>query len=811
RKKGIPVGPGRGSGAGSLVAYSLHITDLDPMHYGLLFERFLNPERVSMPDFDIDFCMHRRDEVIEYVSGKYGRDNVGQIVTMHQLKARGVTRDVARVMGLSYAEGDRVAKLIPEPIQGRSVTVPEALEQEPRLRELADENPKIAELLEVAAALEGLNRHASTHAAGVVIGEKPLWEHVPCFRGQNGELVTQFAMKEVEQIGLVKFDFLGLKTLTVLDCAQKNINRGGKKIKLDSLPMDDEETLRMIQNGDTVGVFQMESTGFKELLKKLKPDRFEDLIAAVALYRPGPLKGGMVDDFIDRKHGRKSVDYLHPWLEPVLKETYGVIVYQEQVMQIASILAGFELGQADILRRAMGKKNAEEMAKQKAIFLEGAAKKSVDLKLAENIFVLVEKFAEYGFNKSHSAAYAYIAYQTAYLKCHFPAEFMAAVLTCDKDNSDNLAKFITETRNMGIQVLRPDINESEADFSVIEKDNIKYIRFGLGAIRNVGEGAAETILEARKEQPFDGLYEFCERVDGRRVNRRVIESLIKSGAFDTSAEKQNLNRAQLMEALDLAQERATNAQRDRETGQTNLFGMLEPETTSAVLEKHEDFPDIPDWEPKRKLAFEKESLGFYVSGHPLDRYADDLRRYASVDISGLFGLPEHSEVTVGGLVGDYRERPLRSGRGRMAIFNLEDQTAQIEVVVFSRPFEEFEAILKSDEPLMVNARIKLEGEGENVLPRLYFTSAVTLPALRRQKATRLVIKLDADRADPAQMKELKEILLQHVGECKTHIVLSIPDRSTTQFALSERFSVTPSDELLVKIERLFGGRVAVFK
>jgi DNA polymerase-3 subunit alpha len=814
KQHGIPVGPGRGSGAGSLVAYALTITDLDPIPYKLLFERFLNPERVSMPDFDVDFCMNRRTEVIRYVTEKYGKDNVGQIATMHSLKARGVVRDVSRVMGISYADADRVAKLVPEPQQGKSPSLDEALEIEPRLRELRDNDPKVADLLEIASALEGLNRHAGMHAAGVVIGEKPLWDYVPCFRGQNGEIVTQFAMKEVEAAGLVKFDFLGLKTLTILDTAVRLIRARTPEFDLRAIPIDDVATYEMIQAGATTGVFQLESSGFKELLKKLRPDCFEDIIAAVALYRPGPLEGGMVDDFIKRKHGETRVEYLHPLLEPILKETYGVIVYQEQVMQIASALAGYTLGQADLLRRAMGKKKPEEMAKQKKIFLEGAAAKQVDLAVAEQIFDLMEKFAGYGFNKSHSAAYALISYQTGYLKCHFAPEFMAGVLSCEKDQTDSLAKYIAETRAMEIEVLRPDVNESDSDFSVLESEGRKFIRFGLSAVRNVGEGAVEAVIEARKEKPFSGLFDFCERVDGRRVNRRVIEALVKSGGFDGLAEPRGLSRARLFAAVDAAHERAAALQRDRESGQTSLFGMLDAAAAAAANAVHEDeekYPEVAEWAPRQRLAFEKENLGFYVSGHPLDRFEDDLRRYAGATTDRLADLPERTEIGVGGLVANYRERPLKSGKGRMAIFDLEDKHGSVEVVCFSRPFEEHEATLKADEPILVTATVVFEGESESRVPRLHMRSAMTLMDLRRQKTSEIHLHLSADRVAEKQLQTLKEVLLQHVGDCRTYVHLAIPKRSRTRLVLSERYSVTPSDELLLKLERLFGERVAVLR
>ncbi|MBW2731853.1 MAG: DNA polymerase III subunit alpha [Deltaproteobacteria bacterium] len=815
KSQNIPVGPGRGSGAGSLVAYSLQITDVDPIPYNLLFERFLNPERVSMPDFDIDFCMHRRDEVIQYVAEKYGHDNVGQIVTMHQLKARGVTRDVARALGLSFGEADKVAKLIPEAVQGKTVSIPEAMAQEPKLEELAGEDPRVADLLEIATSLEGLNRHWGTHAAGLVIGEKPLWEYVPCVRDQDSrKLVTQFAKTEVEEAGLVKFDFLGLKTLTVLDHAERLVRREVPEFKLRTLGMHDDPTFEMIQAGNTTGVFQLESSGFKELLKKLKPDCFEDIVAAVALYRPGPLQGGMVDDFVERKHGRKEVDYLHPWLEQILKETYGVIVYQEQVMQIASALAGYSLGQADLLRRAMGKKKASEMEKQKLTFLAGAEEKGVDSELAARIFDLMAKFAGYGFNKSHSVAYAMITYHTAYLKCHYPPEFMAAVLSCDKDNTDNLRKYISEAQQMKIEVLRPDVDESDTEFSVVEVEQRKAIRFGLGAVKNVGEGAVEAIVEAREGKAYKGLFDFCERVDGRRVNKRVMEALIKSGAFDGVASEHSVNRAQFMGALDAAQERAATIQRDRASGQTNLFGLLEsagPAASGNVAPAAEHYPDVREWAPRARLAFEKENLGFYVSGHPLDRYKDDLRRYTTNTTASLGELSNQAEVTVGGMVDGYRERPLKSGKGRMAFIELEDLDGHVEVVCFARVFDEVESVLKSGEPLLLTGRLKFEGEGENVTPRLHLAEAMTILECRRRNTKELRIDLAGDGVEAGQLHQLKEVLHQHRGDTPIFVELTVSAQSSVLLQLADRYCVAPTDELLLDLEQVFSGQVASFR
>ncbi len=812
KEHGIPVGPGRGSGAGSLVAYSLRITDLDPLPYELLFERFLNPDRVSMPDFDIDFCMNRRGEVIQYVTEKYGELNVGQIATFASLKAKGVTRDVARAMGLAYADGDKVAKLIPDPIQGKSVSIPQAMEQEPKLKEMADEDPKIAQLLEVASALEGLNRHAGMHAAGVVISEEPLWEYAPCFLSKDGDIVTQYAKEEVEDVGLVKFDFLGLKTLTILAEAEALVRQTDPDFSLRQIPLDDPETYKMIAAGDTTAVFQLESGQFKEVLKQLKPDCFEDIIAAVALYRPGPLGGGMVDDFIARKHGKKKVVYDHPWLEPILKETYGVIVYQEQVMQIASALGGFSLGQADILRRAMGKKKEAEMVRQKKIFLEGAKEKEVDLKIAEDVFDLMAYFAGYGFNKSHSASYALITVQTAWMKRHWPVEFMAAVLTCDKENSDNLVKYIAATREMGIKVSRPSVNESDTNFSVVQREEGKIIRFGLSAVRNVGEGAVEEIVKGREGRPFTGLFDFCERVDAKRVNRRVLEALIKSGAFDSLSWKRGISRARLVAALDGAHDRAAAAQKDRERGQTNLFDLMD--STAGMTAEEEDaekYPDVPEWEPKVMLNHERENLGFYVSGHPLDSYEHDLRRHASATVQDVLDAQKRREVHLGGIVGAYRERPLKSGKGRMAIFDLEDKSGHVEVVAFSRVFNEVEEVLKSGEPLLLHAMVEVDMDGDTRKVRCSLRGAVTLPDLREQKTAAVHLRFGPKELEGEGLAKLKALLLEHKGDTPTVIEFNMPGHSCTRLALGDEFSVNPSDALLSRVERLYGKRVAVLR
>jgi DNA polymerase-3 subunit alpha len=838
----IPVGPGRGSGAGSLVAYSVRITDIDPIANKLLFERFLNPERISMPDFDVDFCMNRREEVIGYVTRKYGKNNVGQIVTMHQLKARSCIRDVARALGLTPAEGNKVATLVPEPIQGKSLPLAKAIEDEPRLKDLYD--GQYRELLDIAKTLEGLNRHAGTHAAGVVIGEKPLWEYVPCFRpaGQDNETIaTQFNMTDVEKVGLVKFDFLGLKTLTVIKTAVNLINaepgRAGQE-PLDPalIPLDDPAVYAMISKADVTGVFQLESSGFRDLLKKLKPDCFEDIVAAGALYRPGPIEGGMVDDFVERKHGRKKVEYAHPLLEPILKDTYGVIVYQEQVMQISSALAGYSLGQADLLRRAMGKKKAEVMADEKANFMEGATTKTIDPKIAEGIFDLMEKFAGYGFNRSHSAAYGLLTYQTAYLKCHYPVEFFAGLLTCEKDKTEEVVKCIAEARSQGIRVLRPDINQSDADFTVVMEEApadspkrgrrkataevkttsgpCKAIRFGLAAVKGVGEGAVEVIRAARASGgPFLSLTDFCLRVDPRKVNRKVMEALVKAGAFDGIAEAMGVSRAKMFGAIGAAVDTAALAQRERDSGQTSLLSLLTGASAGQAPPPAEDvFGDGDEWTPKQLLAFEKESLGFYISGHPLDRFAGELRRFANAVTVGCTSRGGRAEVILGGVVSDYQERLIKNGSGRYAFFKLEDQHGQIEFHVASSKLEEYRDVLTQGDPLLVTGTVDVPfGDAENPRERLRFVDAKLLASIRAERSTMMDVRLNADLLSDEQLVMLQKLILQFPGSCRTRLRLEIPQRSETVFDLGDEFKVEASDELLARIEQVFGDRVAVLR
>ncbi len=792
--QGIPVGPGRGSAAGSLVAYALRITDLDPLPYNLLFERFLNPERISMPDIDVDFCQNRREEVIQYVTEKYGRDRVCQIITFGTMAAKGVIRDVGRALNYPYGEVDRIAKLVPNVL---NIHLAEAIKKEPKLNEMAAADPRIRELLDTALCLEGLTRHASTHAAGVVVAPAELEEFCPVYMDQkSNSITTQFSMKYVEKIGLVKFDFLGLKNLTVIDNAVKLIRAGKEpEFTVTDLGEEDDASYQLLQAGNTTGVFQLESSGMKELLVKLKPSCFEDIIAVCALYRPGPLGSGMVDDFIDRKHGRKPVVYDLPQLQPILKDTYGVIVYQEQVMQIARTLAGYSLGGADLLRRAMGKKEPAEMAKQRGIFLAGARQNSIDGKKAEAIFDLMAKFAEYGFNKSHSAAYALIAYQTAYLKAHYPVEFMAALLTEDMDSSDKVTKNIAECREMGIQVLPPDINASEHSFTVRENS----IRFGLGAVKNVGAAAVEAIIETRAEGVFVDLFDFCNRVDLRRVNRRVVESLIKCGAFDSTGAR----RGQMVAALEGAMELGQKLQKERAGAQASLFDEAEVVLTAGngvgVL------PDIPEWREKDLLAFEKEALGFYITGHPLDRYAGDVKKFATADTASLMEKADRLEVRLCGIVATLTEKITKRG-DRMAFALLEDQSGTVEVMVFPDVYGRCSAMLKSDEPLLVTGIVE---SGEESC-KIRATDIVPLGTLKETHSRRVSFVLDGSRVLREQLVALRDLLNRHPGDCPVCLQVEIPPACRALIRLPETLRVRASDDLSLEAETLFGYNVTNF-
>ena len=696
----IPVGPGRGSGAGSLVAYSLRITELDPIDHGLLFERFLNPERISLPDFDIDFCMDKRDKVIEYVSQKYGKDCVAQIITFGKLQARGVIRDVGRVFGLPVPEVDKMAKLVPETL---AITLKEAFEQEPRLRQLTEKDPKLHRLFEVCRSLEGLYRHASIHAAGLVISNRPMVEHCPLYRGKNDELVIQFDMNNADKIGLIKFDFLGLKTLTFLQAAENLVNQRHPEelFELNKISLKDKPMYEMLAKGDTAGIFQLESSGMQDLMKKVKPDAFGDIVASNALYRPGPLESGMVDDFINRKHGHTSVVYDFEELAPILKETYGVIVYQEQVQQIAMRLASYTAGGADLLRRAMGKKKPEEMAKQKEIFVTGAVKNKFDPVRVDKLFELMAKFAGYGFNKSHAAAYSLITCQTAYLKSHYTVEFFAALLSIERENTDKITKYIADARKHDIAVLPPDINESETDFTVLSE---KQIRFGLGAIKGVGQIAIDSVVEARKSGgPFKDLFDLCARTNNRTVNKRVIEAFTKAGALDSF----KVHRASLFKAIDGALEMGSSLQKTLDDNQSSFLDLLGDDSTAT--QRTISYPEEPRWPRLQELKFEKETIGFFVTGHPLDDFTEELQRYCTASIGELLTSPGSKECLIGAEVVSIREIFTKRG-DRMAFVTLEDTSGQIDCVAFSDVFLENEAVIKGGEPIWIRAQLEV-GEG----------------------------------------------------------------------------------------------------
>jgi DNA polymerase III subunit alpha len=813
----IPVGPGRGSGAGSLVAYALRITDLDPIPYGLLFERFLNPERVSMPDFDIDFCMNRRGEVIDYVTQRYGENNVGQIATFGSLKAKGVIRDVGRVMGFNFSETDRLSKLVPDVL---GIKLEEALAQEPRLRQVYDEDDRVRDLVDIAIRLEGLFRTTGMHAAGVVIGDKPLWEYCPIFRGVNGELITQFAKDEVELAGLVKFDFLGLKTLTVIDDALKLVNRDRSPenmVSLSAHALEDKGVYKLISKGDTEGVFQLESSGFQELLKKLKPDKFEDIVAAVALYRPGPLNSGMLDDFIARKHGRQRIEYPHESLAGILKETYGVIVYQEQVMQIAQVLAGFTLGAADLLRRAMGKKKLDVMAAQREVFVKGAADNDVPNAQATDIFDLMEKFAEYGFNKSHSAAYALLTYQTGYLKAHHKVEFMAAVLTNDRDNAEKVAKGIRSARKIDVDVLPPCVANSGVYFDSVDGK----LLFGLGGVKGVGTTAVEAIVEARQAGgPFENLFDFCERVDLKRMNRKTLEALVKAGACDYFG----LPRARMFAAIDVALERAQKTQRDRSTGQSSLFGMLAAPTAAdddKNLPPHID--RIEEWSEQVRLAHEKSTLGVYVSGHPLNRFATLIRKYASTTVEALPKLRNFEEVRLGGIQTGIRVRPFKNGKGRMAIIQFEDLTGEVEIVAMGDDFDKHEALLTCDDPFLITGRVRIDKDEDRTRVSVRLgrnkkrgsqkfsedePDVISLHEIRATKTKSVEIKLDAALVTPERVQRLAALFgnPKYEGSSVVRIRLRTSEAAgacDVLMKISPR--IQPSDELHYEIQKVFDG------
>jgi DNA polymerase-3 subunit alpha len=791
RERDIPVGPGRGSAAGSLVSYALGITDLDPLQHELIFERFLNPERISLPDIDIDFCMNRRGEVITYVTNKYGRENVAQIITFGTMAAKAAIKDVGRAMDVPYADVDRIAKMVPTTL---NIKLEDAIRESPTLQQAYDSDPQIRELLNTAKKLEGMVRNAGVHAAGVVISPRPLNELVPLHRTKNDEIVTAFDMVAIEKLGLLKMDFLGLTTLTILDDAVKLIAQTrGETIALEGLLLDDQETYQNVfHKGLTSGVFQFESRGMRDVLRRYQPNSIEDLTALNALYRPGPIQGGMIDDFIDRKHGRKKIEYELPELQEILQETLGVIVYQEQVMQIANRLAGYSLGEADLLRRAMGKKNHEEMAQQRERFIQGATQRGYPAKKIEKIFDLMAQFAGYGFNKSHSAAYALLAYQTAYLKTRYPVEFMAALLTSVTGSTDDVVKYINECREMGIAVEAPDINVSDANFT----PHGSAIRFGLAAVKNVGHNAIESIVAGRKELGrYGSIYEFCEKVDLRLLNKRVLESLIKSGAMDGLG-----RRAQVMAVLDRAIEGAQKTQRDAESGQHGLFGVFQQEEVSASNNK---LPDTPDWDEHTRLANEKEILGFFISGHPLEKYRDklqDLHALSTEEISALTKSTGKDEsITTAGIITNLRV--LKSKRGDFyAQGALEDMAGSVEMLVFPEAYRKLQEKVKLEVPVLIRGGVRIE-EGAN--PKLTVNDINPLEDAKVPLPNSLRIRVPLETANESTVDALHTLCAQKKGAAK--VLFDVERQGDFMVVMeAEGYNVMPDRNFIARVEELCG-------
>ncbi|MBE0435778.1 MAG: DNA polymerase III subunit alpha [Methylomicrobium sp.] len=803
KNNAIPVGPGRGSGAGSLVAYVLKITDLDPIEFDLLFERFLNPERVSMPDFDVDFCMDRRDEVIDYVARHYGRDHVAQIITYGSMAAKAVVRDVGRVLGFSYGFVDRLAKLIPFEI---GMTLTKALQDSPDLKQLYETEEEVKTLIDMAKSLEGISRNAGKHAGGVVISPTKLTDFTPLYCEQGGgNLVTQFDKDDVEAVGLVKFDFLGLRTLTIIDWALETINRkkqqiGEAFVDISTIPRDDSASYELLKKAQTTAVFQLESRGMKELIKKLKPDCFDDIIALVALFRPGPLESGMVDDYINVKHGAKA-EYAHPMLEPILKSTNGVILYQEQVMQIARELAGYTLGGADMLRRAMGKKKPEEMAKQREIFTEGAVANNIEESVATYIFDLMEKFAGYGFNKSHSAAYALVAYQTAWLKAHYPAEFMAAVLSSDMDNTDKVVVLIEECREMKLVICPPDLNESNYRFTVNDKGQIVY---GIGAIKGVGESAIEDLLKEREANgSFAGLYDLCKRVDLRKVNRRVLEALIRAGAFD----RIDANRAAHLAELPIALRVAEQHVKMTRTGQNDLFGLGMPDADDKIQEDVYTTQAEP-WTESERLAAEKQTLGLFLTGHPITQYESELKHIVHGKIAKILGDVERTrgkmEARTAGLVVELRTRQNKNGK-TMGFATLDDRSGRLELAIFGDSYERYRDLLSKDALLVAEGGVAID-DFSGML-RLTVDKLYSIEDARNQYARCLALQwANTDEQSDAKsfVDKLDETLQPFKGGCCPIVLAYRSARAKSSLQFGDEWRVHPSDELVLRLKRLLG-------
>jgi DNA polymerase-3 subunit alpha len=816
REEQIPVGPGRGSAAGSLVAWAMRITDVDPLNFDLLFERFLNPERVSLPDIDVDFCERRRGEVIDYVTRKYGRENVAQIITFGTMKAKGVVRDVGRALDMSYADVDRIAKQIPAALD---MTLDKALAENPALKDMATKDEKVRQVLDVGRRLEGMSRHASVHAAGVVIAPGPVTDYAPLYKGARDEITTQWNMNEIERVGLLKVDFLGLSTLTLIHDALAEIKRTEDfDLDIDNIPLDDAKTFALFGDGQTFGVFQFESSGMRELLRKARPERLEDLIALNALYRPGPLKSGMVDDFVSRRQGKTPIKYELPQLEPILSETYGIIAYQEQVMRIAQVLAGFTLGQADILRKAMGKKNPQVMATQHEQFMAGAVEQGIAAKKAAKIFELIEYFAGYGFNKSHSTAYALLAYQTGYLKAHYPWHFAAALLTIESQNSDKLAVYLNESRDRGIPVLPPDLNESELTFSV---ERGKGVRFGLSAIKGLGEGAVRAVLDARTDLGgrISSLSALCEIVDLRIANKRVFEALVKSGASDSLAGGGGREgRARQFAAIDAACEHGARNQRDRDLGQTQLFGDEAPGGDAPV-----PLPSAVPWTEIEQLQFEHDALGLYWSGHPMDRFAEALRTLGAKTTGDLNerkpvedpaptdqvagggrghrnGSRTSEEISIGGVISGLR--PLKTRKGNpMCVITIDDAQGSVEVVVFPEPFQQYGHLAQAGQMVLVKGR--LEGDDEST--RILASEIAPISTVTEQATSSVAITLSSPPHDRDTFMQLWDVLLQHKGTRRVAIDLIEAERHLrVKIDVNGQVGVRPSERLVSDVEQICG-------
>ncbi|MDD9304424.1 MAG: DNA polymerase III subunit alpha [Desulfobacter sp.] len=786
---GVPVGPGRGSAAGSMVAYAMGITALDPIEHGLIFERFLNPARISMPDIDVDFCIEGRDQVYKYTIDRYGGpEYVCQIITFGRLKAKAVIRDVGRALGVLLSEVDEIAKMIPD----MSKNLTKAIEEVPGIRDKCNETPEKAQMLEIAMLLEGLPRHASTHAAGVVVSDKPLYEYLPLFRGKEGETITQFDMTYTEKQGLVKFDFLGLRNLTVIKNCIGLIEKQGKTPPdLLHLDFSDKKTFDLLQSSDTTGVFQLESSGMKELISRLKPASFSDIVALVALYRPGPLDSGMADSYVERKHGREEVDYIFDELEEVLEETYGVILYQEQVMKIAGVLANYSMADADGLRKAMGKKIAAMMEEHRALFMKGAKENGHDLKKAEKIFDLMEKFGGYGFNKSHSAAYALIAYQTAYLKANFPLEFIAALMTSERSNSDAVLKYMDECRNHEIKVLPPDVNQSDAFFTVDDD----AIRFGMAAVKGVGDAAIDAIVQIRETQgPYEGLYDFCERVNTSKANKKVLEALIKCGAFDGSKDK----RSQMMAVLEDALDHGSRIQREKADAQLDLFadsgmGLALPLSVPKM-------PVMDEWEDNALLELEKEALGFYITGHPMDKFTDIIKKYASVNTITLQDMANERMVRIGGFLKVLKVHKTKKG-DMMAFCAIEDQTASVEVVVFPNLYAKIHTLLSDEQIVILEAEVQ---KTENMV-KLIGERIVPIEQAEKEWTSGIVIQVDASLHESDILSRLKPVIERYPGECISLIKVKIDDvLPPVMIKLANEYQTDAHPSFFKEVEELLG-------